>query len=414
MRELSPAEFMYQLFDRVGNVNFVVTAGLEGPLDGPTLRAALDAVQLRHPLLNACEEDGKFCFCKEPIPLIESNDALTTVIEEEMARSFKGPPMRCTWLPGDPHSLVLTFHHSASDATSGMNVLADLLKAASGNPLTTRPLPPSIEAILPSDVCGMKGLFKVLRAYLVMYWYRLALGRVRRIPIQIRVDWTEQIRRVFRRRLTLLMSQRLVEQARDNHTTVHAALTAAFLLAFSRSQDESMTLCPTSMLGLRKYLKENVDSDVGMFVSLVPTYHRVSPTTPLWDVAREIKQRLQRSIQRGEALAALSSLRMLVPLLSRLSNNRLYQRLNSLFPTTITISNLGRLQLDENYNEFILKKVNFAISPFGDAAIAVAASTFAGCLTINMSFIEPLINRDFVEQLTDDALALLGLSSTDN
>jgi len=403
---------MYQLFDRVGNINFVVTAKVEGPVTASTLRAALAAVQVRHPLLNTCIEDGKFCPCRESIPLIETNDALTTVIENEMARNVKGPPMRCTWLPGAPHCLVLTFHHSASDATSGMNVVADLLMSASGKPLATRPLLPGIEALLPLNVRGLKGLFKVLRAYMEMYGYRLTLGRTRRLPIQTRVDWTEQTRRVFRRRLAPLMSQHLVERARSNNTTVHAALTAAFLLAISRSQNEPMTLCPVSMLGLRQYLKANVESDVGMFVSLVPTFHRVFPITPLWDVAREIKQRLQRSIQRGDALAALPPLRMLVPILSRFSENRLYQKLNNIFPAAITISNLGRLQLDENYNEFTLKEVDFAISPFADMAIAVAASTFAGCLTVNMSFIEPLVSRDFVEQLTDDALALLDVFLT--
>jgi len=98
---------------------------------------------------------------------------------------------------------------------------------------------------------------------------------------------------------------------------------------------------------------------------------------------------------------------MLVPLLSRVSDNKLYQKLNKVFPACISISNLGRLQLNENYNEFTLKDVDFTISPFADMAMAVAASTFADCLTINTSFIEPLVSRDFASQLTDDALALL-------
>ncbi len=80
----------------------------------------------------------------------------------------------------------------------------------------------------------------------------------------------------------------------------------------------------------------------------------------------------------------------------------------------ITISNLSRLQLDENYNEFTLKEVDFAIPPFADMAVAVAASTFAGCLTVNISYIEPIVSRDFVEQLTDDALALLEVFLTNS
>lgn len=412
MRKLSPAELMYHLFDRVGNVNFIVTARLEAHLTRLTLRSALDAVQARHPLLNFSLENGKLYPGREAIPLIITKNKLESVIEKEMVRHVRGPPMRCTWIPGDHHNLVLTFHHATSDATSGMNILEDLLKASSGNALKVRPLPPSIEEILPLDVKGIRGFIKVLRAYLIRYRHQLISGRVRRFPIQIRVDWTKQTRRVISRRIDHLASQRLFEQARSSNTTIHAALTAAFLLAFSRSQNKSMTLGPTSMLGLREYLKKDVKKDVGMFVSLVPTIHRISPSLPLWDIAREIKQRLHSSIKRGDALAALPLLRMLVPLLSRLSDDKLYQRLNSLFPTTITISNLGRLQLEESYDEFILKEVDFAISPFGETAIAVAASTFARCLTLNVSFIEPLIDRNFAEQLTDDAIALLDVLPT--
>lgn len=237
--------------------------------------------------------------------------------------------------------------------------------------------------------------------------YRLILGRVRRLPIQTQVDWAGQTRRVICRRLDPSTSRRILEQARSFDTTVHALLSAAFLLAFSRKQDEPMTLCPTSMLGLRKYLTSNVDKDVGMFVSLVPAYVRVSPEKPLLDVARQFRKQLQRSLRRGDPLAALPPLRMLVPFLSRMPDNKLYQKLNSLFPTTLTISNLGRLRFDDGNNEFILKEVDFTISPFGDAAIAVGASTFAGQLTINLSFIEPLIRRDYAEQLIDEALARL-------
>ena len=76
-RALSPLERWYWIADRISPLNGVVRVRARGALSTASLRAALDALQARHPLLrvaitaDARGEDPRFAPTAAPIPLRE-------------------------------------------------------------------------------------------------------------------------------------------------------------------------------------------------------------------------------------------------------------------------------------------------------------------------------------------------------
>ncbi len=153
--------FLHRLDPVSPAYNLPVALELEGPLEVPALRAALDAVVARHEVLRTtfAEEAGTpyqviHPMMPIPLPLVAlgpRRDALEARLLEEVRRPFDltaGPLLRALLLrvAPDSHVLLLNQHHAVSDGASIGLLLAELTagyaeQCATGR-IAPRPAPP--------------------------------------------------------------------------------------------------------------------------------------------------------------------------------------------------------------------------------------------------------------------------------
>ena len=120
-RRLSTSEKFWWVLEHQASVNFVMQARIRGYFSEGLLRAALDAVQLRHPLLRVRivrQGRGHLSFDGlrvGPIPLMVVDsplDSWTGIAEQELAKKFtrqeEGPLIRRVLIKHGPRSEVHT------------------------------------------------------------------------------------------------------------------------------------------------------------------------------------------------------------------------------------------------------------------------------------------------------------------
>ena len=139
-RKLAGIEQALRFIDDVAPFNVVVALRIEGDLPAAKLRAALDELQNRHPLLQArilaANNEYSFHFGGAgpiPIEICEPSpaDSWLAAAEEELHQRFdlvSGPLMRCRYLPNQSGAhLIIALHHTIVDGASAAHLLSELL-----------------------------------------------------------------------------------------------------------------------------------------------------------------------------------------------------------------------------------------------------------------------------------------------
>lgn len=143
-------------------VHFSIVAEFGLLLDEDLVRAALDAVQRRHPLLSVHVEDHGptgLAFHRRtdvgPIPLVIHERPSPTwepFVARDLARPFDrsvAPLMRALLITApEASTVVLTFDHTIADGISSVEIVEDVLDVLNGKQLAALPVPPSQEEIL--------------------------------------------------------------------------------------------------------------------------------------------------------------------------------------------------------------------------------------------------------------------------
>jgi NRPS condensation-like uncharacterized protein len=153
------------MFYRYGERNpalFLIVAEFGNVLAEEQLRAALLAIQQRHPLLSVHVEDHRESrlgfYRAESVARIdltvhERDDSQWQLLAaEELTRPFDrstAPLMRAVLLNGPSNSAVLlTFEHTIADGISSVVILNDLVASLNGHHLTELGVPPSQEEMI--------------------------------------------------------------------------------------------------------------------------------------------------------------------------------------------------------------------------------------------------------------------------
>lgn len=168
LRPLGPLERFFWRYSERNPTHFLVVAEFDGELGAHRVRAALDAVQERHPLLSAHVRedcDRGLTFHRPagvaPIRLTIDPDSVRewqSIAAGELAEPFgreAEPLMRATLLNREKQSaLLLTFDHAIADGISSVVVLNDVLAAINGETLAPLPVPASQEDLVRRTLAG--------------------------------------------------------------------------------------------------------------------------------------------------------------------------------------------------------------------------------------------------------------------
>lgn len=399
-RRSRPLLLLERTMYRNGRTPFtsLFTIRLRGALHEQPLRQALNRIQAKHSLLRCVVEDAaegpRFVMLDRPAPIplriLErtGDDQWQAEARCEWVTPFEAsrePLVRLVWLRGSEASeLMLVGHHCICDGQSGINLLRELLSVYDqpDKDLGACDTLGGVEEIVPAAVLNNRsfqlgarmkaGIFR-----LTLLLKNLSGGKPERAPIpseQMYFScWS----------LDHTGSMALAERCRAEGVTVLAAVSLAFMQAFRDVRGPGGLGKVNAMVnarGLMPHMRPDVLFGLAPGVALrtngLPPPDDVA-ADDFWVRGRAVKEDLTRRIDRFR-----EGLYQMLLALERLHD--IYPRLVSYFEQTpatphLTLSNMGRLDLPEQYRSFRLERVHsplVMVSP--TPANTVVMSSFGG------------------------------------
>ena len=408
----------------------VFIVSLRGDLNEPRLRRSLTQVQARHPLLRCAVEhaaDGpRFVERSEPAPIplriVERSGALDWEREARHEwvtpfNSTEDPLVRLVWLRGDGvHELMLVAHHCICDGPSGMTLLRDCF-AAYDDPRREADAYDSlgaIEDLVPGDLLRDRAFrFRVRRRAALL---RLAV--MVKIPRRPRDRHCPSAGEMYfhRWQLDAMQSGALTERCREENVSVLAAVGVAMVQAFHEVRGPGVLRHAYTLVNARRFLPQllpdalfGIAPGVEIRIKGVPRIEGISPTA-FWERARGFRRDLTVRVGRlgsrfYETLAALEGLHDRYPRL--IADTEAGPAVRH-----VTFSNLGRLDLPEQYRGFRIEHVYsplVMVSP--SPANTVVLSSFGGAMEFAIVSDELSLSQADAAAIQEKAMVILRTST---
>lgn len=421
-RKLGEQERLLNYLHAFGGLIAISAMHVRGPLDPTLLREALDWAQTQHPILRAHIEYGGLVFRSLPpfvyrqpsfvidgttqIPLQVVHDpdpeAWRRILAKDLRTPIKRgkhPRLRVTLVRQSPTAelshVIICADHATLDAQSGnmlsrhiLEYLSDPAEAKVRKPVHTA-LPPPLEQGLPKKPdSGTRR-------------YQPAI----RLPNRP-VPKPRSETRVLARRLGANQADILRAAIKANRTTLHGAVTAAFLRAIrSRYGLDEMTVLTT--IDLRRLMKPALHAETyGCYIDILRTKNQIS--ADFWTTARDASFKLISTLAKDQESASILKLfdwEVYRTETLGLATHR--RRLDGLAVTTAGESGLKR-----NYGALELVDVTMAVSldMFGPSLFVIASERDGG-IDLSIGYTAYAISEEEVTALAEDALASLTVSA---
>jgi Condensation domain len=398
-RRSRPLLLLERTMYREGRTPFtsIFTIKVVGELDEERLRHALARVQAKHPLLRCVIEEAaggpRFVLLERPAPIplriVERSgeDDWQTEARREWVAPFDAscePLVRLVWLrAGEINELLLVGHHCICDGHSGINLVRELLSAYDqpGQDLGAYDALGAIEDIVPAALLENQRFQRRVRLKGGMLRLILFLKQRGSNPPGPRITSDQMYFHRWNSGNTAALE--LTERCRSEGVTVLAAVSVAFMQAFRDVRGARGLSKTCTMVNTRRFLPQmRADAMFGLAPGVALRTKGLPPPRDMsacsfWVRAREVKADLSRRIDRLGAglydnLAGLERL------------HDKYASLVAYFESApavrnVTLSNMGRLDLPQQYRSFRLERVYsplVMVSP--TPANTVVISSFAG------------------------------------
>jgi len=395
-----PMLLMERTMYREGRTPFasIFTLKLSGRFEVGRLHRALERVQAKHPLLRCTVEESagrpQFVLQKRPAPIplhtVEriGEDDWQAEVRREWILPFdtkQGPLVRFVWLrSSDVHELILVAHHCICDGYTGINLLHELLGVYDQpqQDLGQYEMLGAVEDIVPSVVLNDRAVQSSVRRKELQFRLMLILKRFtpRKKPAPRVLP--EQMY-FYRWYLDRDASTALTKRCSTEGVTVLAAAGMAFMQAFRDVRGLSGLQQSYTMVNARGFLPQlRADAMFGL-VPGIPLLMKDIPAAndmaidSFWTRARAVKADMSAKIGRLGA-------RLYKNLLTLESMHDRYASMvadteNAPVVRHVTFSNMGRIDLSQQYREFRIEAVYsplVMVSP--SPANTIVLSSFAG------------------------------------
>ena len=424
-RALSVTEQAMELMNRQnGSLNIVTISRIKGEIRKEILRQALDAIQSIHPLLNSrivgTLDQLEFTnqgTAKIPLCVVSHgiNDNWEDVVTEELNKTIDSSQvlLRCVLIDKQSEIntsyLITTVHHAISDGLSCISLQSEILKCyqiiASGNSIDIdcRPALPPLEELLPKWMKGKKGIDNG-KWFLLKMKLQMLLHKPEKLESEETVPIESRSCGMSHRFLEKELTQKLIELCRQEKTTVQGALCAAMLLTvankISSNKLRSIKLSCRSYVDLRRRLEPPIQPEnMGFLASALSSLHQIKPQMSFWDLSRDITKNIEISLKRKEIFKPLMMFRKLI---------EYYIDNPEEFPSTIGVTNIGRVNISEVYGDLQIEEISFV----GSNAIlgkifTVATATFQEKMLFNFIASKPSLSQETIEMLATGVINCL-------
>jgi hypothetical protein len=356
-RFLGALEHSFWLYDQLHPVHFALRATISGKFSLEQLQQSLAQAQRRHPLLRVSigvEASGRPKFIEQvaPIPirvLPRLHDAQANrELEIELSQSFDwstAPLVRVVWLRSAQVSeLIVTCHHSIADGLSVAYLLQQIIAGLEN---------PTAQTVALSEAVALEPLVPGLTEAAAQQPTPIAstdpiAPTYRTVPSQRNLP---HIRTAL---LTATLTRQLIVLCRQEQTSLHGLISAAFLMALAQQRQASATeLRCLSPINLRAELTANVGEAVGLYIHFGLTTHQVQADTQLWELSRSLKAQLlagadlaarrQHILMRQLTMATLPKAEIVA------------MGMQQQFGYDLLVSNLGQLNFAQQYGALRLE-----------------------------------------------------------
>lgn len=429
-RRLVPIEQSKEVLNRyMGGTNVLLASRIRGPLTEALVRGGLDLLQRRHPRLRSIIEGPNHAlrFRDEragPIPLRveryrDDADCRRAEMEELGARIDSGTCLlrAALLLPedgGDASYLLLLAHHAIADGSALVEMVEDLMgycrRLQEGDPpgpgeVISRPMPPSVEALMPASYRGLRGAVKC-RAHVRRMRATLRTFGARTLPIEEDAPLRSRTTGTVRITLDEEQVRRIRDACREVGASLHGLLCAAVLFAAAgrlRDDGPEIPVCCRSSVSLRQKVVPPLNrKDVSLVASFLFSFHRIRPETTLWDVAGEVLEQLWQGYRNGDMFKGLVGNR---------GNSMAAARGRA--PVTVFVTNLDEPPIATRQGPFHIEEIAGlpASAPFA-GVLGLGAMIINGRMMLVFFYSKPSISDASVEALARDTAAWLERAGT--
>ncbi|WP_174184053.1 FAD-dependent monooxygenase [Nocardia barduliensis] len=424
-RPLSPVERWHWIADQLAPLHILSRVRIRGHVEVEQIRAGLDEVQRRHPLLRvavAAEPDGtapRFVPVQAPIPLrvIESEDStnwLAEADEVELREPFDwrtGPLARAVLIKetDGTNELIVTLHYAIADGESALSVAKQVLQVAAGEAGDFSPAPvrPGPEELFPPRFRGAGGALRTASSFLRDQ--KSQLRKPRRLEPTSLAPPAQRRSRVVHRSLDADRLDALTAGCARHGVGLHAALSAALLIAAAREAGTEKATWYTvgSSVDFRDHLDgAAADTEVGTYQGMIATPAKYAPWASLWEIAAEIEREYGARMQRRDHLSALNLLKVAAPK-SVAASASTVKLMDTRGPGHLCMTYLGSYPFPDKVGSWQLEGAQFVSGMSVSGFIMATANATHNELSFNIGYVEPAVSRDRADRLADESVRAL-------
>ncbi|KAM3092853.1 phthiocerol/phthiodiolone dimycocerosyl transferase family protein [Phormidesmis sp. 146-35] len=209
--------------------------------------------------------------------------------------------------------------------------------------------------------------------------------------------------------LSAELTQQVCDRARQENTTVHGAISAAFLLAMARQQ-EGLFKCQ-SPIDVRSQLTP-IPETVGLYISYGITQHDLKQNSSLWQTARSLKAQLETMKTAPQVFEIIHQVRGQLASLPAAETVCTATQKPPAFDLVVT--NLGRLPFEQQFGSLRLEAI------YGPAVLngmeperLVGVATLGNRLSITVTNPSITTSAQAASASLEEALDLLSKESSE-
>ncbi len=406
---------------------------VKGDVSVDQMSDALSRIRMRHPALlpaldGAADAAPEAAFFPLAAHMDCAENAWIELAQAELGRDFPdratGPLARFNMLNRTGgFDLLATFHHGAADGISATFVLRDLLQALADPQaqFEALPIPPRIWAdptLIPQAVRANGSLKRRVAFTAAGLRAKMLFEKVRRRfsapepeqpnPWDTPAGDSDEYRFVILpARLSAAQTAALVARCKQEGVSVHAAVCAAWLRAFT-GQTKARFGSVSSPVNIRERLSQPIGETSGVFLAMVETRLDCAPGRDFWQLAREFKDRFAPELHDerlffkpllfSKAFSGLSQAER--PIMGRM----MFQ---GPVPYDFSITNLGRVVIPEHSGALQVEAFYGPLVNSSPYERTVGVGTLGGRLGMAYIFRKSMMEPASAKELMGHALDLL-------
>lgn len=396
-------------------LNCVFTAKIKGEILKEPIEIALAKIQKKHPLLRAeidlQDKQHPVYVIREnmkPIPLRivnrQTDTHWLTESEQEWYRQFKdeGSPLaQLVWIKGQEFSeLLWVLPHCICDGVTIVTLMRELLALINDPTLDPEPysLFQSVNSFLSPQFDIPKKTRKA-KLYLFLGKFFFSLQRKskkRNLGKNYAIHW----------KLDPTNSAAITQKCKEGGISVHSILCTVFMLAFEDVQGKSAKKKVISPINIRHFIPEIKNDHMFAFAPTVELSLK-KKTPQILDQAKHIKKDLTQKIEKMDARELLWMGEQMHPLVNRMI---------ALLKTSrgahdLTLSNMGSLQIPNEYKNFILEDIFSPTVAFPWLnSNTLVTTTYQDQMDFTLMSNQDFLPKQEALKIKDKAIALLTLS----